>query len=434
MDILIKNVTAVTMDEPAVIHGAFIGISGGKICFLGTGEPAEPAARVIDGHGMIAMPGFVNAHTHVSMSILRGYADDYDLHTWLHEHVFPAEAKMDSRCIKAGALLGIAEMIRTGTIAMTDMYSKITRVAEAAFQAGIYANISNGAISFDPIGYDFENDNVTREMREMLEKWHNIDGGRIVLDTSIHAEYTSFDRLWRANTEFAAQHGLRMHVHVSETEREHNACVEKYGRTPVEVLAASGVFDVPSTAAHCVWVTDGDIELLAEKGATVAHNPISNLKLASGIARVPKMLEMGVNVALGTDSVCSNNSIDMFEEIKTCALLQKGITRDASAIPAAEALEMATVRGAQGQGRAGSIGRLAAGYDASLILVNASAPGLTPVHNPVSTLAYSARGGDVCLTMVRGKVLYENGVYHTIDLEALRHELDSYVMPRVFGA
>lgn len=435
MDILIKNVTAVTMDDSApVIRDAFIGISGGVITYIGARQPQEPAARFIDGNGKIAMPGLVNAHTHVSMAVLRGYADDYALKEWLESHVWPAEAKMDAECVRVGAQLAMAEMLRTGTVAITDMYSKTPVVAQAAFEAGIYANIGNGAMCFKPEKYNFATDRVTGEMNEMLESWHGKDSGRIRLDAAIHAEYTSFDGLWRDVTGFARKHGLNMHVHLSETLSEHSACIQKYGKTPARVLAEAGVFDVPATAAHCVAVDADDIALLAEKHVTVAHNPISNLKLASGIAPVGDMLAAGVNVALGTDSVCSNNSHDMFEEIKTASLLQKGASLDPTAVPAWEALKMATINGAASQGRQGQIGMLRQGMDATLILVDALGPHMIPVHNPVSALAYSARGSDVCLTMVRGRALYENGSFATIDTDDVRRRLCDYVMPTVFGA
>ena len=197
----------------------------------------------------------------------------------------------------------------------------------------------------------------------------------------------------------------------------------KYGKTPTAILAENGVFDTRATAAHCVWVTEEDMEILKEKNVTVAHNPVSNLKLASGVARVTKMLEKGVNVSLGTDGVCSNNNHDLFEEIKLAALLQKGVSGDPRVIPAHQTLYMATRSGAFAQGREQEIGQLKAGFDASLILVDTAKPGLYPVHNPLSTLAYSVRGGDVTMTMIRGKVLYKNGVYTTLDVERIRERL-----------
>jgi 5-methylthioadenosine/S-adenosylhomocysteine deaminase len=226
-----------------------------------------------------------------------------------------------------------------------------------------------------------------------------------------------------------------MHVHLSETAKEHEECKARYGgKTPAQVLAEHGVFDTRATAAHCVYVTEADMALLAEKQVTVAHNPVSNLKLASGIAPVAKMLERGVNVALGTDGVASNNNHDLFEEMKLAALLQKGVSGDPTLLPAHEALKMATRGGAFAQGREKEIGMLKVGYDASLIMLDTDAAHLQPVHDPLSTAVYSARGFDVCMTMVRGKVLYEDGAFHTIDLARIRHALKDRVMPVLFQA
>lgn len=432
LDLLIKNCIAVTMDDEApVISGACIGVREGKIAFV-TPDPAdEPAKRVIDAAGKIAMPGLINTHSHAAMALMRGYADDYVLQTWLYDYVFPVEARLTEEDIYWGMQLAMAEMLASGTVSITDMYMYLPSMARSVADAGLYGNLSNAAMCFDPAAYRYDTDKVTQQNREVLRSYHGFDGGRIRLDAAIHAEYTSFPQVWRDYAAFAAENGLNMHVHLSETKKEHGECVEKYGKTPAAVLAENGVFDVRATAAHCVWVTDGDLDILREKNVTVAHNPVSNLKLGSGIAPVGKMLEKGVRISLGTDGVCSNNSHDLFEEIKLAALLQKGVSGDPRQIPAREALRMATRAGAYAQRREDSLGCLKAGYDASLILVDADRPGLMPVHHPESALAYSARGGDVCLTMVRGRVLYENGVFTTIDIERVRAAL-SAVMDRLF--
>jgi len=434
LDTLIKHVTAVTMDdEHHVYTGAFIGIKNGKITYVGKDEPDEPANTVIDGTGMIAMPGLINTHAHAAMALMRGYADDYALQEWLHEHVFPVEGRLNGNDIYWAMLWAQAEMLATGTIAYTDMYMQLPSMAKAAVDGGLYANVSNGAMCFDPSGYSFDTDGVMAQNREVLEKYHGADNGRVKLDVSIHAEYTSFPGLWQDFSRFAKENGLNMHIHLSETRSEHENCVEKYGRTPTAILAENGVFDTRTTAAHCVWITEEDMAILKEKNVTVAHNPVSNLKLASGIAPVAKMFEKGVRVALGTDGVCSNNNHDLFEEIKLAALLQKGVNYDPRLMPAYRALWMATRAGAFAQGREREIGQLTAGFDASLILIDTEKPGLYPVHNPVSTLAYSARGGDVSLTMIRGKVLYENGRYTELDIEQIREKLFP-ILHRIFNA
>lgn len=434
LDTLIKNVTAVTMDDEGhLYHDAYIAIKDGKITYIGTDAPQEQAEKVIDGRGMIAMPGLVNTHSHAAMSLMRGYADDYVLQEWLNDHVFPIEGKLVGDDVYWAMLWTQAEMLATGTIAYTDMYMHLPKMAEAAVDGGLYTNISNGAMCFNPAGYCFDTDSVTGQNREVLERFHKADTGRVKLDVSIHAEYTSFPGLWQDFSAYAAENGLNMHIHLSETRAEHENCIAKYGKTPAAILAENGVFNTRTTAAHCVWVSDADMDLLREKQVTVAHNPVSNLKLASGIAPVARMLEKGVNVALGTDGVCSNNNHDLFEEIKLAALLQKGVSGDPRLVPAQQALKMATRAGAFAQGREQEIGQLKEGFDASLILVDTGKPGLYPVHNPVSTLAYSARGGDVYLTMIRGKVLYENGIYTALDMERIRSKMEP-ILNRLFRA
>ena len=434
MDLLIKDVTAVTMDEPQVVEHCHIGIENGRIVWLSPEAPQQPARRVIQGRGKVAMPGLINTHTHMPMTLLRGYADDYTLQEWLTQHIFPAEDRLDARCIKAGMLLGLAEAIRFGTTSISEMYFQLPTMAEACLEAGIKANLCNAATCFDQAHYDFDKAGETREMREVLERFHGADGGRIRLDAGIHAEYTSFDQVWRSNAAFAKEHGLNMQVHVSETRKEHEECLGRWGATPVQILAENGVFDTRAIAAHCVWVTPEDMEILAEKQVTVAHNPVSNLKLASGIAPVAEMRRRGVRVALGTDGVASNNSHDLFEEIKLCALLQQGVRGDPCQMPAPDALACATVQGAFAQGREEECGRLRTGMDADLILLDFDKPWLQPVHSVISSLCYTARGQDVCLTMVKGKILYENGAFHTIDVEKARREVEGYALPRILGA
>lgn len=435
MDIIIKHAAVLTMDDACpVLLDAFVGIDEGKISYLSTCEPRISARREIDARGKLLMPGLINAHTHVPMTLMRGYADDYDLHTWLFDHVFPVEAKLDARCIKTGALLGMMEQIRSGTTSISDMYFQIPVIAEAAAQAGIKANLSNGATFFGaPEAYCFETDSVTAEMREMLERWHGYDNGRIRLDAAVHAEYTSTDAVWRATADFARKHDLNVQLHLSETRKEHEECLAKYGKTPTLLFDEAGLFDARTTAAHCVFVSDDDMELLARRAVTAVHNPVSNLKLGSGVARVPQLLARGVNVALGTDGVCSNNSHDMFEEIKLAAILQKGVHGDPTLLPAWQALKLATTAGAFAQRREQECGMVRVGMDADLILLSLDTPSMLPVHSVISHACYAAGGRDVCMTMVRGKILYENGVWQTIDFEQIKYELETYAVPHLFG-
>ena len=286
---------------------------------------------------------------------------------------------------------------------------------------------------FDPASYDFHKAGETLEMEEMLKSWHMVDEGRIRLDVGIHGEYTSCPAVWEQNAAYAQKHGLNIHLHLSETKKEQEECIARWGKTPARILADHGVFESRVTAAHGVWITEEDMDLLAEKKATVAHNPVSNLKLASGVAPAARMAEKGVNVALGTDGVASNNSHDLFEEIKLSALLQKGIQGDPRLVPAQQALSWATRGGAFAQGREKECGMLQKGMDADLILVDLSGVATQPVHSPVSALCYSTTGREVILTMVRGRILYEKGEFKTIDVERAMAEMKNYALPRMTG-
>jgi len=430
MDVLFENIVVITMDDarPVLSHG-YVGIEGKKISYVGEKPPETKAPCVVNGSRRLLMPGLVNSHSHLPMALLRGFADDYNLQTWLFDHIFPAEAKLDERCVAAGIRLGIAECIRFGIVSSTDMYLHLSQVAEAVLESGFKANITNALLCLDMSKFDFEKDRGTIQVREVLANYKGKGNGRLTVDAGIHGEYTSGPEAWRKSVAFAEENDLRFHLHLSETKEEHEGCIKRYGKTPTEMFNECGVFTRKTTAAHGCWLTENDMAILASSGATVAHCPISNLKLAAGAAPVMKMRAHGLNVALGTDGVCSNNNHDMFEEIKTAALLQKYLSGDPSVLPAYEAIKMATVNGAMGQGRENETGKLVPGYDADLIMLNLDAPHLFPLNDPCAAVAYAARGSDVCMTMVQGRVLYENGEYKTIDVEKVRYEVENYVLP-----
>jgi 5-methylthioadenosine/S-adenosylhomocysteine deaminase len=418
MDILFKNITAVTMQpENTVLSNINVGIWGKKIAYIGKEE--KKATRVIDGTGKVLMPGLYNCHTHAAMTLFRGFANDRSLEDWLFNHIFPAEQKLTPALVKTGVLLAIAEMIASGTVSFTDMYFFMDTAAEAVYETGVKANLSNAVIGFDKDTYDFYRDRVYTQSMNVLRDYHNAGDGRIKVDASIHGVYTSFPPAWAQVMEFAHKHDLRMHVHISETKTEQDNCIAAYGMTPMQVLAGHGVLDIPATAAHCVWATDEDIDILAEKKVSVAHNPVSNLKLSSGIAPVYQMMGKGVNVTLGTDGMASNNSHDLFEEIKLSSCLQKYATNNPAAAPALEVLKTATLNGAKAQGRENESGMLKEGFDADLVMMDFNSPRQTVCYDPVLNLAYSATGRDVAMTLCQGKILYENGEYKTIDIEKL---------------
>ncbi|MBP3313814.1 MAG: amidohydrolase [Oscillospiraceae bacterium] len=436
MDTLFTHVSVVTMDNAlTVLTDAFVGITDGKISHLSKTPPAESdkPQTIIDATGMVMMPGLVNCHTHLPMSFLRGYADDYDLDTWLHEYIFPREDRLDARAVKAATLLSIAECLRFGITSVSDMYMHCDAIAEAVAEAGIKANLSRGTTMF--IGDDFDEKTFPAcvELRELKKKWHGYDNGRIQIEASIHGEYTSTHQLWDYLSRYCAEEGIGMHIHLSETEKEHNESLERNGLTPAQVLDCHHVFDGRAQAAHCVHLTEEDMTLLGKRKVTAVHCPVSNLKLASGRADVLQMVKHGMNVALGTDGSASNNNLDMFEEMKLCALNAKEQNKDAGIFGAQAALTMATVCGARAQGREKECGMLKVGMDADLCLLDFTQPHLIPCHNLMSHLVYAASGHDVVLTMVRGKILYSAGTYPTIDMGKVLEEFTAYTIPKVFS-
>jgi len=311
-------------------------------------------------------------------------------------------------------------MISLGIISFSDMYFFMDTVADVAFHAGMLANVSNAVIGFDKDTYDFHKDNVYEQSLRAIEKYKN--NKQIKIDASIHGVYTSHPPAWKQVMDFTHKYNLGMHVHLSETKTEHEGAVKNYGKTPAAVFNEHGVFDVPAIAAHSVWVTDEDMDILKEKNVTVAHNPISNLKLASGLAPINKIIEKGINVAIGTDGVSSNNSHDIFEELKMASLLQKYAANDPTALPAYEAIKMATTNGAKAQGREKESGIIKEGYNADLILLDFNNPRQLSMFDPILNIAYGSCSKDVEMTMCQGRVLFEKGEYKTIDIEKVMFE------------
>ncbi len=429
-DTLFENALILTMAEERPILQGCVGVKGGRIALVGTLPEGAEATRRIDCNGQILMPGLVNAHAHTPMCILRGYADDYPLQAWLFDKVFPAEARLDERAILAGARLGFAEQLCTGTTSISDMYFYEPAIAELALEVGIRVSLSNAVVALDP-DWSPEKDRALEETRLLLRDYQGAGDGLVQVEASIHGEYTSSPRVWRMVADLAQAHGLGIQLHLSETRLEHEqAKARNAGKTAALALAEEGVFESRVTAAHGVWLEEEDMVLLAAKGASVAHCPVSNLKLGSGTADVAALRKAGINVALGTDGCCSNNTHDLFEEIKLSALLAKGKALDPSVLPAYEALQMATVNGAKAQGRK-DIGQVAEGKAADLILLDMDHPTTRPGYDPVGAVVYSATGRSVSLTMIKGRILYEKGRFTTIDIEKAYAEAEGYAQPRI---
>lgn len=431
--ILLYHCRALLMDEEnTLLDPAYVVVEGERIAAVSSTRPQGPFAQEIDCGGNVLMPGLVNAHTHIPMTLMRGYAGGCDLHTWLNDWIFPAEAKLDDRAVRAGADLALAELIAGGVTTIADMYMHTPAIAQAVLAAGISANLSCGGVYFGAPG-DFSPAACPDcdHQRQLTEEFHGAGNGQILVDASIHGEYTSNVPLWQWMADYAQRKGLGMHVHVSETQSEHEGSLTRWGLTPFRILDRYGVWDTRAIAAHCVWTTEDDWAGMAEKGVACVHNPVSNLKLGSGVAWIPAMKAAGVPIALGTDGVSSNNNQDMFEEMKFAAVLHNGVTRDPLALLPQDVLAMATREGAKALGR--KTGRIAPGYVADLILVDFTRPHLTPCHSVTDHLVYAAHGSDVVMNMARGKIIYKDGTFLTLDLEKIQAEVKSYALPRLFG-
>ncbi len=430
MNTLFSHVTVVCMNAAnTILEDAYVLVKGKEIAYVGPIRPQERADREVNGTGKVLMPGFVDAHTHLTMSLMRGYAGGHDLQTWLNDYIFPVEAKLDSRAVKAGTALALAEAISCGITSVSDMYYFCDDIIGEVVKSGISANIARGVTvfteDFDPNTYQ-----ACVETRALAEQWHNYNDGQIRIDACVHGEYTSNPKLWTWMADFARKRGLQMHVHLSETKGEQEACIARHGMTPAAVFERYGLWDTPAIAAHCVWSTREDWEIFKRHGVTVVHNPASNMKLASGAAPVAEMLRSGVKVALGTDGMSSNDNHSMFEEMKLASLLSKVTNLNPMSLSDEAVLKMATASGAQAQGR--HAGVVEVGAAADLILIDFTSPNLTPCHDVEANLIYAAHAGNVCMNMARGNIIYENGEYLTLDIEQIRREVARYAIPKLF--
>lgn len=413
MKILIENCTVLPMSSEIYYTGS-VAIEGNRIISLSDDFVPD---MVIDGTGKIAMPGLINTHTHAAMTLMRGYADDMDLMDWLVNKIWPIEAKLSSDDIYYGSMLSVAEMISSGTTTYVDMYWDVAANAKVVERSGVRSFFSVTAM-------DRNIDAVEASMDSDVAKYHGSMEGRFGLMIAPHAPYTCSPDTLRRCVEIAKRHDLILHTHLCETTVEVDGIRSQYGfATPVDYYESAGVFDVPVLAAHCVHVTDGDIAKLKHYGVSVAHNPISNMKLASGAAPVDRMMKAGVNVALGTDGASSNNNLDMFEEMRTATLLQKLITQDPKALCAYETLKMVTVNGAQALGMAGELGVIREGALADIILIDSRAPHLNPLHNVIASLVYGGKGCDVTDVIVDGNILMLGRELQTINVDEVLDEI-----------
>ena len=400
-------------------RGQYVGVKDGVIDYIGETAPQEDYGEVYDGRHRLLLPGFYNVHSHAPMTLLRGYAENLPLQRWLNERVFPFEDKLSDESVYYGTQLAIAEMLASGTVSFSDMYFFLDGMTKAILESGIKCSLSRGLTVFDDS--DYEQTAAYRDNLRLLDEWNGMNGGRLLADLCIHGEYTSTPKVVEAVAAQAKARGARMHIHLSETQAEHEECKQRHGMTPAAYMQARGVFDVPTTAAHCVWLEGEDFDILKNHGVTVACCPASNLKLASGYADVPKMLDMGINVALGTDGAASNNNLNILQDLYLFAVVYKGYYHDSTLITPAQALYAATRAGALSQGREDS-GRLAVGCKADLCVIDTDTPQFTPMTDAACNVVYAAQGADVRLTMVDGEVLYRDGEFKTIDIEKAKSE------------
>jgi len=407
MNILIKNGIILPMNAPegsALYYKGYIGIEGERISFVS--PDSSMATQFLAKHGTdctqidaqdkIVMPGMINTHTHVAMALLRGISDDVPLMEWLQEHIWPIEGKMGYNEIYDGARLGMLEMMMGGTTTMVDMYPYEEAVADAAESAGIRAVVS-------PCSMDFRMEHFEQDWRNVQKRFSN--SRLVTMIMGPHAIYTLSKKNLQRTISLSKELGVCNHIHLAETRTEQDDCVNQNGMSPTEYLEKEGLFTTPTLAAHCVVLSDHDIEILAKNNVSVAHNPQSNMKLSSGIAPVSKLLKAGINVSLGTDGASSNNDLDMWEEMRTASLLQKVATYDPCEIPAYTALKMATVNGAKAIGREGELGELKEGALADIQIIDINKPHLYPHTNLISELVYSTHSSDVDTVIINGQIV-----------------------------
>lgn len=419
---LFKDITVLDEDFNIKEH-QWVGVKDQLIEYVGDSEPTDASGYGVayDGAAKLLMPALYNAHSHAPMTLLRGYAENLPLQAWLEERCWPFEAKMTAEDNYWGCNLALAEMARYGVVSMSDMYYATNERARAVDEAGMKANLCEGLLAFEPKPY---REYPIYEMNEQFIRDHNgAAEGRLRIDYNIHAEYTSNEQVCRDIAELAKEKGLRMHIHASETKSEVEECRERHaGLSPIQYFESIGVLDVPTTAAHCVWVDDADIAILRDKKVFVANNPASNMKLASGFAPIARMLAEGVSVCLGTDGMASNNNHNMFKDMYLMGLIYKGYDLDPTVVEPKQVIEAATRTGALSQGR-DDCGLVKEGFRADLCVLDTTGPQWCPENSKVNNIVYAGQGSDVVLTMCDGRVIYQDGEWPTIDVERSKYEV-----------
>lgn len=424
VDCLILNGRVLTLDAAGTcIDSGGVAVKDGRIVDLGSEERmrSRPAKEILDARGGIIMPGLVNAHTHLPMSLFRGLADDLPLEQWLNEHIFPAEAAhVTPDSVALGARLSMAEMLLSGTTTCCDGYFLAHWIAEAVEEVGLRAVLGQGVIDFPAPGVPDPKENI-QAANAFVKTWQG-RSPRIRPSIFCHAPYTCSAETLQAAKQAAEEQGVLFQIHAAETRSEARMCRETHGCSPVQYLDRLGLLNRRTLLVHGVWVDDADIRIIGKQAACVSHCPESNMKLASGIAPVPDMLAAGITVALGTDGCASNNDLDLWGEMDAAAKLHKVHRLDSTVMDAGTVLRMATIEGARALGLEHEIGTLEVGKQADLIVVDTNQPHLAPMYNPRSHLVYAAHAADVRHVLISGRPVVRDRELQTIDRDALIRE------------
>lgn len=424
MGIVLKNILAILPEgDRDVIRETDIYIEKGKIVGIGSRPEGFSEDKVIDGKDRLAIPGLINCHTHSYMSFMRNVADDLSFMDWLFGTIDPIEQQMTDEDTYWGACLAILEMMKSGTTCFNDMQMNIHQTTRAVKESGMRAVICRGLVGS---GNDEAGQMRLRQAYE--ERDAAADCDRLTFLLGPHAPYTCDDGFMRIVSEEAKKNGMGIHVHLSESESEIEQIREKYHCTPIEMADRNGLFDVPAIAAHCVQITEDDMEILKNKNVSVVTNPASNMKLGNGFAPVSEMLEKGINVCIGTDGAASNNSLNLFHEMSLLALIHKGVARTPQCISAKEVFRIATINGAKALGLEKEIGTLEVGKKADIAILNLNTPSLTPRNNLIAGLSYSANGSEVETVIIDGKVTMENRKVLTMDEELVYKKVNETIV------
>ena len=421
MKLLLSHADILTLRDGQwhTLRNAYLGIHNDTICYLSETAPAETYDRVKAMPGKLLIPGLINCHCHAPMVFLRGIGSDLKLQDWLYHYIFPTEAKWTDAGIKAASELAILELLASGVTSFSDMYYRNERTIEALCEAGMKANLCRSTQGRPDLPYEKNTD--CQEGLALFDRFHGYNGGKIRIDLCIHAEYTNTPETIEAYSAACFERGAGMHIHLSETRHEQLECIKKFGMTPAALFEKLGTFKNPTTAAHCVWVTQEDMDILKANGVSPVHCPSSNMKIGSGFAPIQQMLDRGINVTIGTDGAASNNNLNMIEEMHLASIIHNGYTGDPTVVKPGDVLKMATVNGAKLQGRPDT-GNLELGKKADVVAIDFDKPHLIPALDYPAMLCYAVQGSDVCMTMVDGQILYENGEYRTVDAERIRAE------------